>query len=51
VASVSEIDGRRFPAARPVTRRLHAAFRSVVSGEDARFRHWLEPVGVASASF
>jgi branched-chain amino acid aminotransferase len=47
VASVGEVDGRRYPAPGPVTRRLHAAFRRVVLGEDPRFRHWLDPVALA----
>jgi len=44
IASVAEVDGHRFDAPGPVTRRLHAAFREVVLGRDARFRHWLDPV-------
>ncbi|MFI9330691.1 branched-chain amino acid transaminase [Kitasatospora sp. NPDC052868] len=46
VAPVRSLDDRELPAAPgPVTVRLRAAYEAAVSGADARYRHWLTPVG------
>ncbi len=46
VTPIRELDSRTIGEGRagPVTKKLQKAFFNVVTGKDARYRHWLTPV-------